>query len=192
MQVDVHHVNPHIAGADFAEQRVQIRAVAINQAAFGVDDVGDVAEMRFKQAERVRIRDHNCGHVFRHRRRHRRRIKATIRAGRNRRDVVAGKRAACRVRAVRGIGNQHLFARIPLLFQIRPNHHHAGQFAVRSGGGLQRGAGEAGDFAQRALQFPHQPDRALRQCLRRVRMQPGESIERGGLFVHFRVIFHRA
>ena len=53
VQVEVHHVEAEVAGADDAEQGVQVGAVAVHQAAAVVDDFDDFLDVFIEQAERV-------------------------------------------------------------------------------------------------------------------------------------------
>ena len=62
--------------------------------------------------------------------------------------------------AVSGVST--LRRRLAAVLVVGARQQHAGQLAVRAGGGLQRDVRQAGDLAQRALQVPHQLERALR------------------------------
>ena len=66
MQVQVHHVDAEVAGADLADQRVHVGAVHVEQRALGVEDVGDLVDLVFEDAERGRVGEHQRGGVFVH------------------------------------------------------------------------------------------------------------------------------
>ena len=66
MQIQVHHVHAEIAGTDFADQRVHVGAVHVEQAALGVHDVGDLVDLLLEHAQRVGIGQHQRGDVFIH------------------------------------------------------------------------------------------------------------------------------
>ncbi len=68
MQVEVHQVETQVAGADDAEQGVQVCAVAVHQAAAVVDELDDLLDMLIEQAERVRVGQHHADARY-HRRR---------------------------------------------------------------------------------------------------------------------------
>ena len=76
-------------------------------------------------------------------------VDVAARVGRDRDDLEAGHRRGGRIGAVRGVGNEHLGARgVAALEVIGASDQHAGQFAVRAGGRLQRDRREAGDLAR--------------------------------------------
>ena len=60
VQVEVHHVEAQVAGADDAEQRVQVRAVAIHQAAAAVHQLDDLFDVLIEETERVRVGEHHA------------------------------------------------------------------------------------------------------------------------------------
>ena len=146
MQVQVHHVHAEIAGADFADQRVHVGAVHVEQAALGVHDVGDLVDLLLEDSQRVGIGEHERGDVFVHLRRQRGHVDHAVRVRLQILDRVADHRRGRRIGAVRGIGNQNFLARIALRLVIGADHQQAGQLAVRAGGGLQRDRVHAGDF----------------------------------------------
>ena len=63
VQVEVHDVEAHVAGAHDTEDRVQVRAVVVEQAADLVDGRGDRVDLLFEEPERVRVREHDARHV---------------------------------------------------------------------------------------------------------------------------------
>ena len=62
VQVHLHDVHAHVARPGNAHQRVQVCAVHVKQAADRVDRLGDFGDVRFKQAERVRVGEHEPRH----------------------------------------------------------------------------------------------------------------------------------
>src|SRR3972149_5371637 len=54
VQVEVHQVEAQIARADDAEQRVQVRAIAIHQAAAPMNQLDHLFDVLIEEAERVR------------------------------------------------------------------------------------------------------------------------------------------
>ena len=93
---------------------------------------------------------------------------------------------------MRGIRNQNFLARIALALQVGANHQQAGQFALRAGGGLQRGGVHAGDRQQAFLQIVKNSQAALRNFRGLLGMFGRESIEPRHEFVHARVVLHGA
>ena len=67
MQVHVHDVDAHEAGLGDADEGVEVGAVAVEVAALGVDDPGDVEDPVLEDAERVGHRQHQRRDVVGHR-----------------------------------------------------------------------------------------------------------------------------
>ena len=62
----MHQIHAEIPGTNFAHQRVHVRAIHIEQAAFGVKNVGDLVNLLLEDAQRVGIGEHQRGHIFIH------------------------------------------------------------------------------------------------------------------------------
>ena len=67
-----------------------------------------------------------------------------------------------------------------------------GELAVRAGARLERDVRQAGDLGQRALEAPHQLERALRVLGVLQRVQPRVAGQRRDPLVQLRVVLHRA
>jgi len=52
----VHDVEADFAGPDDAEDRVEVRAVVVDEAADAMDDLDNLARVLIEEAERVRVR----------------------------------------------------------------------------------------------------------------------------------------
>ena len=63
MQIDVHRINAQVAGADLADDGVEIRAVAIDIAARRMHRVRNRLHVAFEQPASVGIGDHHARHV---------------------------------------------------------------------------------------------------------------------------------
>ncbi|MNW66875.1 hypothetical protein D3C74_453880 [compost metagenome] len=63
MQIQMHHVEAHVARAGNAHDRIGVRSIIVQQAAGFVDNRGDLHDLRLEQAERARIRKHQRGGV---------------------------------------------------------------------------------------------------------------------------------
>ena len=72
------------------------------------------------------------------------------------------------------------------------NQQQARQFAVSAGGGLQGDRIHAGDFGQTIAERLDDPESALRNLLRLIRVPVGNAVEAGNYFVHTRVVLHGA
>src|SRR5437879_12804647 len=58
VQIEMDDVEVHLAGRGAAQDRVEVRAVVVEQAARVVHDLGDVQDVFFKDPKGVRIRQH--------------------------------------------------------------------------------------------------------------------------------------
>jgi hypothetical protein len=63
VQVDVHRVDAEVAGADLADDGVEIGAVAIDEGAGGMDRVADRLHLGLEQPAGVGVGDHHRGDV---------------------------------------------------------------------------------------------------------------------------------
>ena len=155
-------------------------------------------DIAVEEAQRIRAGQHQTGDIRRQFLFQILQVDIALRIGRHFPATESGDRRAGRVGAVGGVRNQHHFAR---LVAARPviggDHHHAGQFAVRSGHRLHRAFGHAHQFGQNALSFEEHRQRPLRQSaampqLRQQRMQFGKARQRRQMLMKFRVVLHRA
>ena len=192
MQVQVHHVDAEVAGAHLADQRVHVGAIHVEQAALGMQDVGDFVNLLLEHAQGVGIGQHQsrdilvhlcfeCGDVD-----HAARIRLQI----LNRVVHHGGRGG--IGSVRGIRNQNLLSRVAFGLVIGANHEQAGHLAMGAGGGLQRDRIHPRDLDQLLAQRFDDVQRALRNLLRLVRMPVRNSIHPRHGLVYPRVVLHRA
>ncbi len=192
MQVHVHHVDAHVAGPHDAEQRVQVRAVAVDEPALRVHDLADLGDVLLEQPERVRVRDHQRGHLLVHGRGHGLGVQDAVVARRDGDDLVAVQRRARGVRAVRGVGHEHARALLAARLVVRADHHDARELALRAGGGLERHAIHAADLGQQLLERVEQGEQALHALGRAERMCRREAGQARDPLVQLGVVLHRA
>jgi hypothetical protein len=64
VQVQVHHVEPHIAGAHFAHDGVGVRAVEIQESSGLVDLLCDGPDVLLEETQGIRIGKHDARQVF--------------------------------------------------------------------------------------------------------------------------------
>ena len=152
MQVEVHHVDAEVAGPHFADQRVHVGAVHVEQRALGVQDVGDLVDLLSKTPSVLGLvsisaatssftcasSDANVDHA--------RCVRLQVL------DLVAADRRGGGIGAVRRVGDEDLLARIALRLVIGADQQDAGELAMRAGRGLQRDGVHAGDFDQALAQ----------------------------------------
>ena len=175
VQVHVHNVDPDAAHVGIAHDCIQVRAVAVDEAAAGVHEFGDFLDVGLEQAKRVRVRDHDPGAVVVHQGGHILNGQDAGGADRNFHRREAAQGGCSRVGAVRGIGNEHLGALVALRPVPRLNEHDAGEFAVRTGGRLEATRLKAGHGAQHLLGFIEHPQGTLRIFGGKQRMRTGKA-----------------
>ena len=188
----MHHVHAEIAGARDAGQRVHIGAVHVKQGAAFVEDRGDFGDALFEDSQRAGIGDHQRGDVVGDEFAEMIGIDLAAAIGFDVLHFVAGDDDGGGIGAVRGIGDQDFVARVALAFEIGANHQQAGEFALRAGGGLQRGGVHAGDREQAFLQIVKDAQAALGDFAGLFGMFGGEAFEARDEFVDARVVFHGA
>ena len=185
---------PGLAGAEAAEDGVEVRAVHVGDRAGLVDRGEDLVDLVLEDPERARVRDHQRRHVRAERLAQRAEVDPAplVRADRHR--LVADHRGRRRVRAVRRVRHEHLRALLGLAMVavIGAGHEHPGQLAVGARRRLQRDRIEPADLPEQLGEQPHQLERALRQGLRVERMRLGQPGQPRRPLVDLRVVLHRA
>ena len=162
VQVEVHHVEAQVARADNPKQRVEVRTVAVHQAAAAVYQLNDLFDVLIEETERVRVREHHANDRivtggFEGLEVH---VAAFVRWDRD--DGHAHHADRGGVRPMRRVGNQHLGAfRVAARLMISAHHQHTGEFSMRARRGLQRHCRKARDLFQPFLQLIHQQEIAL-------------------------------
>ena len=63
VQVDVHHVETHIARATGTKHRVQVGTIVVHQAASLMNQLGNLRDARLEQAQRIRVGHHHGGNI---------------------------------------------------------------------------------------------------------------------------------
>ena len=193
MQVQVTDIETQFAELGAAEQRVHVRAVAINQAAAVVDDPADFQDVGVEQAQGAGQGNHHPGKVVAGNLPERGQIGVAVSVGWDRNHVEAGHCRGGGISAVGAVRDAHLgSAGVAAGQVIRAHHEHAAQFAVGAGEARQAGGGHAGNLGEEVLQSVEQFQRSLGLLGRLLRMDPGESGQEGDLVVDLGVVLHRA
>ena len=192
VQVEVDDVEPHVAGPRDAHHGVQVRAVVVERRPRLVHDPRDLLDVAVEQAERVRIRQHQAGHVRAGLLAQVVEVDAAVVGGADLHHLVAGHRHAGRVRAVGGVGREHLGPHLAAVLVVRAREQQAGQLPVRARARLQRDVREARDLREIRLEAPHELEGALRIGRLLERVQPGVPGQRRHPLVDLRVVLHRA
>ena len=155
VQVDVHHVEAHVAGTAFAEQRIEVRTVVVHEAACLVHHLGNLQNTRLEDAKRVGVGHHHGCDLASHLAEKLTQVVNIDRAvskALHLDDLQAANCCRGRIRAVCRVGNENLGPDVSLAFVICTDDHQAGQLAVCSGTGIQREFAQSGKFGKRLLQ----------------------------------------
>ena len=193
VQIRVHQVKPKLAQFHPSQQRVQIRPVAIYNAARVPHNPHNLQDVGIEQPKRAWQRYHQARQVFAHRIAQRLQIGIALRVRGQRDDIKSAHARRRRVSAMRAVRDKHLAAmRIPALPVIRPRHQHPREFAVRPRHRRKAAARHPCYLRQPLLQLPHQPKRPLNRAVRLMRMNLGESGQPRNLVVDLRVVLHCA
>ncbi len=64
VQIEVHDVDAEVAGAGLADERVHVGAVHVEQRALGVEDVGDLVDVGFEDADGAGVGEHKGGGIL--------------------------------------------------------------------------------------------------------------------------------
>ncbi len=149
--------------------------------------------MLFKQAERVRIGDHQPHHVLAARGAERFQIDVTARVRGQFHHFEAAHCGAGRIRAVRRIRDENLLAhRVAAIQVISAHHQNAGELAVRARRRLQTNRRKPADLFQPFLQLIHQRQIALHRFGGLQRVRVGKTWQPRRILVDARVVFHGA
>jgi len=132
-------------------QRVEVRAVVVEESTGIVDDVGDLGDVALEEADRVRIGEHECGGVLADGRPERVEVDATVVAGGEFDHVVAGGRGGGEVRPVCRRGDHHLRAVGTVVFVIRLRHEDPGELTCRARRRLEGDGVHATDLGEDVL-----------------------------------------
>ena len=126
VQIDMQHVDAEIAGPRDSHHRIQIRAVHVNQRAVRVEKPGNLGDLGFKNAKRVRIRDHDRRNILVYDLSQLLEIDRSSFVRWNTFDDVSCDGRARRIRSVSGVGNEELLPGIAPRFVVSTNHQDAG------------------------------------------------------------------
>ena len=194
VQIQVANIRADIAWARDANLRIHVGAVHIDEPAVGVNDVTQFANAIFEHAVRTWVRHHAGREILSVKfRLHLQvgNIDVAVSIAINRNNGHASDHRACRIGAVRTIGNQaDRSSLVTAVVVVRANHHEAGVLALRTSVRLQTDGGETGDFAEPCLEGTEQIRVALPLIGRRKRMnlakaRPGDRHHfAGGVQLH--------
>ena len=193
VQIQVHAVKAHVAGAGMAHDGVQVGAVVVAQAAGLVDDAGNLQNVRVKQAQGVGVCQHQAGGVGAGGRPQRVQIHTAPGVGGHCHHSEPRHGGRRRVGAVGRVRHKDLGAGgVPAGLVVPADQQKAGVLAVGAGGGLHGHAGHAGDLAQQLFRTVQHLQSALGGPGGLQRVQFGKAGQGGQRLVDAGVILHGA
>ena len=193
MQVHVDDVEPHVPGAHLAEDRVQVGAVVVKEAAGLVHDARHLLDVPLEHPERGGVGEHDAGGLRADRGAQRLELDVAVRIHRDLAHHAAAHGRGRRIGAVRGLGHDDLVAlEVPARAVIGADHGDAGEFPVRAGHGRERDALHPGHFLQHLLQLVHAGEEALAVRLGPERVARQELRQHRVLVAGLGVVLHRA
>src|SRR5579864_1721556 len=157
-----------------------------------MDEVANLADVGFEDAEGVRIRQHQPGDFARHGLLESGEVDASAAVGFEVAYLVARDGHARGIRAVRRVRYQNVLARLADVVEVGANHQQAGEFTLRARRRLERDGVEPGDFHEAARRLSENSEASLGKRLWRVRMVRRQTRELRYGFVDARVVFHGA
>ena len=196
MQVDVHHVEPHVARAAGAQHGVEVGPVVIHQAAAVVYQLFDGRYLSLEESQRVGVGHHHGGNVFSllaEQGLQGLEVDGAVAERFHLHDVQPADSSRGGVGAVGGVGHDD---EAPLVVAtalvVALNDHEAGQLAVGTGEGLQCEGMQAGELAEGTAEQRADGLGAFRCFGGLQRVEVGKLRQCGHLLVELRVVLHRA
>ena len=148
VQVDVHHVKAHIAGATGAQHRVEVGTIVVHQCAALVHHLCYFGDAALKESQCVGVGHHHGSHLFIEQFLEMSHIHSAICQALHLNDIQSAYRGRGGIGAMGRIGHDDLGSLgVAPLFVIGTYHHQSCQLAVSSSKGFQREGCQSGDGA---------------------------------------------
>ncbi|MPM11535.1 hypothetical protein SDC9_57881 [bioreactor metagenome] len=193
MQVEVHHVEAHVAGTRGAHDGVHVRAVIVAEPTRVVDDSGGFKDVAVEYAERVGVCEHQARRFLPDGVFQRAEIHRAIRRGGDVDHRKARHRSRSGVGSMRGIRHDNLPSRvISVRLMIRLDEKQTQQFSVRARRRLEGHFIHADEFIKQFRRFRQHFQAPLHGLHRLKRMNGGKAFQRRRLLVDGGVVFHGA
>ena len=192
MQIQVHHIHTEVPRTGLAHQGVHIGPVHVEQGSFGMQNVGDLMNLAFEDADGAGVGQHQRSRVFVDDLLQLGHVDHAQRVGAQVLHLVTADGCGGGVGSVSGIGDDDLGPGIPFGLMVGADQQDAGELSMRARRRLQRDGIHAGDIEQAGLQQANDLERSLGKRLRLVRMGFSDAFEAGDKFVHPRVVLHGA
>ena len=195
MQINMHHVEPHITGTTCAQHRIQICPIVVHQTTTVVYKSGNLRDTRLEEAKGIRIRHHHCSNLralLSNNTLQILKVDRSICPRAHLDDLQSADRRRSRVRPMSTIGHNDL---LPIEITSRTviviNRHQSRQFTMCPRIGLESEMSHTCEFTERALQQTDDGLCTTRSLHRLFRMYVLELRLCGYLLIDFRVILHR-
>ena len=193
MQVQVHHVEAHVARAHLPQDGVEVGPVVVEQPTGVVDRAPDRLDAPLEDAEGRGVGEHDPRRLGTHRLAQGRRVHVAVAVGRHLPDPVPAHGGARRVGSVRGVRHQDLHP-LPVAagLVVGADHGDTHQLALGAGHRSEGHLGHAGHRLQDLLEIVQAGEDALAVRGRRRGVaveEPGQAREP---VADPRVVLHRA
>ena len=192
VEVDVHHVEAHVAGAADAKHRVEVGTVVVHQRAAVVDEAGNLGNLILEETEGVGVGHHHRGDVGSEERFEILDIDTALGIALYLDDLESADGSRGGVGAVGGVGYDDLAAGgVAALLVIGTDDHQARQLTVGTGAGVEGEVGHSREGGEGLPEVVLHGEGALRGVVGLQRVEVGEVGHVGNLLVDGRVVLHR-
>ena len=193
VEVDMHHVEAHVARAAYAEDGVEVGAVVVHQAAAFVHHAGNLGDVCLKDAQRVGVGHHHARDVRAEDAAQAVQIDRALGRALHLHNLQAGDSGRGRVGAVGRVGDDDFGALyVAARAVVGADDHQARQLAVGAGVGVDGKLGQPRQFGEDASRLIVEAQGALQVGIAGGGVGLRESRQRRHLLVDFGVVFHRA
>ena len=193
VEVEVHDVEAHIAGAYLADEGVHVGSVVVEQTAGLVDEGGNLLDLRLEEAEGVGVGHHDAGEVGTEEGLEVLHVDEAVGVGLDDDDLKAADGCRGGVRAVGTVGDDDLRAgQVAAVAVVGAHDHEACELAVGSSAGVEGEVGHARDGGEHLLHLVVDSLDTLHGADGLQRMDAREGGHGGDGLVDLRVVLHGA
>ena len=192
VEIHVDDVKAHVAGANDAQDRIEVGAVVVEQSADLMDRRSDLRDVLLEEARRVGIGEHDPGDLGVERLSQGSEIDQTAIVGRDGGHLVAAERRRCRVRSVRRVRDQDPSSSVAVGLVVRRHEQQPGQLTGSTSGRLEGCGRHASDLAERTFKAHHDLEPSLDETCRCSRMDIGEPWQGCDRVTQLGVVLHGA
>ena len=193
VEVDVHHVEAHVARTGHTEDRVEVGTIIIEERAAGVDELGDLGNLLLEEAQRVGVGHHDGGDVIAQERFEVLDIDEALGGALHLDDIQSADGSRGGVGAMGRIGDDHLRALdVATALMVAADDHQTRQLAMSTGAGIEREVVEASERGEAALEVIDHLQGALSRLDGLQRVEVVEARQGGHFLVDDGVVLHRA